>query len=402
MTRRFSGPARVAGSAGTGKTVVALHRAVAMARRNPGSRVLLTTVSETLASALRVKLERLVGGDQATLDRIDVREIWRVGRDLFESRFHKIQEPTREMFDLMTLASNGVLGHGFSVEFLLAEWTDVVNQWQVTTWEEYRSVPRLGRKTRLSESQRATLWRIFERLRAGLTERQLTTRAEALGRVTAHLRAGGEQPYGLVVVDESQDVSVPELRFLAALAGDRPDGLFFAGDLGQRIYQSPFSWRALGVDIRGRSQTLRINYRTSHQIRRQADRLLAGEVSDVDGNKEVRRGTVSVFNGPEPTVQLFDSESAETAAIAEWIRARLSDGVAPQEIAVFVRSRAELPRASQAVQAANLTEVGTRRLVRSGHRSGGHRHHAPRQRARVPRRRGRRVRRRGAAAAVAY
>ena len=95
---------------------------------------------------------------------------------------------------------------------------------------------------------------------------------------------------------------MPQLRLLEALAGDREDGLFFAGDLGQRIFQTPFSWFSLGVDVRGRASTLRINYRTSHEIRRQADLLLGDEIADVDANIEVRRGTISAFNGPEPTV----------------------------------------------------------------------------------------------------
>ena len=97
------------------------------------------------------------------------------------------------------------------------------------------------------------------------------------------------------------------------MPGNRPNGLFFAGDLGQRIFQQPFSWKELGVDIRGRSQTLRINYRTSHQIRTHADRLLDPEISDVDGNLEERKGTVSVFNGPTPTVQVLGDEDAECA-----------------------------------------------------------------------------------------
>ncbi len=85
--------------------------------------------------------------------------------------------------------------------------------------------------------------------------------------------------------------------------GGPPKRLFFAGDLGQRIFQQPFSWKALGVDIRGRSRTLRVNYRTSHQIRTQADRLLASKVTDVDGNSEDRNDTISVFNGPPPLVR---------------------------------------------------------------------------------------------------
>lgn len=103
-------------------------------------------------------------------------------------------------------------------------------------------------------------------------------------------------------MDEAQDISVPQLRFLAALGAERANSLFFAGDLGQRIFQQPFSWKALDVDIRGRSSALRINYRTSHQIRTQADRLLGPEVSDVEGNKEDRKGTISTFNGPPPEI----------------------------------------------------------------------------------------------------
>jgi hypothetical protein len=82
----------------------------------------------------------------------------------------------------------------------------------------------------------------------------------------------------------------------------RGHALFFAGDLGQRIFQQPFSWQTLGVDVRGRSQTLKVNYRTSHQIRQAADRLLPRVVRDVDGLEEERFGTVSVFNGPGPNI----------------------------------------------------------------------------------------------------
>ena len=109
--------------------------------------------------------------------------------------------------------------------------------------------------------------------------------------------------FDFAVVDEAQDVSVAHVRFLAALGDGRPNALFFAGDLGQRIFQQPFSWKALGVDIRGRSRTLRVNYRTSHQIRTQADRLLGPVVIDVDGNSDERSDTVSVFNGPPPTIR---------------------------------------------------------------------------------------------------
>jgi superfamily I DNA/RNA helicase len=155
----------------------------------------------------------------------------------------------------------------------------------------------------------------------------------------------------------AQDVGIAELRFLAALGAGRPDALFFAGDLGQRIFQQPFSWKSLGVDIRGRSHALRINYRTSHQIRRQADRLLPAAVSDVDGNEESRRGTVSVFNGPAPDVGIFEIVPEETAAVGRWIAARLKEGVQPHEIGVFVRSERELERARAAVAEAAVPSI---------------------------------------------
>jgi superfamily I DNA/RNA helicase len=250
--------------------------------------------------------------------------------------------------------SRKVGGHSFSDSFLLHEWTDVVDAWQLTTWEAYRDVARLGRKTRLGEKQRAVLWEIFSELRRRLEEGALFTPAMLFHAVTEELRKTGKTPFQHAVVDEAQDVNVPQLRFLAALAGDRPDGLFFAGDLGQQIFQTPFSWKSLGVGVRGRSSTLQINYRTSHQIRQQADRLLGPEMADVDGNVITRRGTISVFNGAEPEIRLFPDEGAEERGIGEWLKTRLADGVQPEAIAVFVRSSAQVERARRAVANAGL------------------------------------------------
>jgi superfamily I DNA/RNA helicase len=138
------------------------------------------------------------------------------------------------------------------------------------------------------------------------------------------------------------------------LGTGRANSLFFTGDLGQRIFQPPFSWKALGIDIRGRSRTLRINYRTSHQIRRQADRLLGPELSDVDGNTELRKGTISIFNGPDPIVSTFNTQNAEVEAVSNWLRERINSSIKPHEIGVFVRSTTELERACAAVKNAGL------------------------------------------------
>ena len=206
----------------------------------------------------------------------------------------------------------------------------VVDAWQLECWEAYRDVVRLGRKTRLAESQRAVLWSIFAKVRDGLAERALLTEPRMFQRLEQHFTEATHPPFEYCVIDEAQDIGVAELRFLVALGGDRPDSLFFAGDLGQRIFRTPFSWRGLGVDVRGRSHTLRINYRTSHQIRQQADRLLPPEIADMDGIAERRGGTVSAFNGPEPCIRVFGSPDDEAVAVAEWLTARRQDGYAPQ------------------------------------------------------------------------
>ena len=355
MERRFGGPARIAGSAGTGKTVVALHRAAHLARANPDARILLTTFSETLASALRTKLARLIGTEPRLRERIDVDPLDTVARRLHDRMLGRAEVASREgLRDLVREAAREGVDQKFSLAFLVTEWTEVVDAWQLGSWEAYRDVARLGRKTRLPEKQRQALWAIFERVRTGLTERRLVTQADLYSRLAAHLAGGERLPYDFVVVDEAQDVSVAQLRFVAALGGSRPDALFFAGDLGQRIFQLPFSWRSLGVDIRGRSGTLRINYRTSHQIRTQADRLLGKHVSDVDGNMEERGGTISVFNGPDPQLRVLDTLGEESAVVGRWLADRVAEGVTPGEMSVFVRSPLELPRARAAVETAGL------------------------------------------------
>ena len=154
------------------------------------------------------------------------------------------------------------------------------------------------------------------------------------------------------MIDEAQDISIPQLRLLAAIVPAGPDTLFFAGDLGQRIFQPPFSWLSQGVDVRGRATTLKVNYRTSHQIRRRADLLLPLQVRDVDGLEEGRKGTVSVFEGPEPDVRLFEDEAAEIAYVGAWIAERIAAGVVPGEMLVLVRTVEQLDRAKAAVKAA--------------------------------------------------
>ena len=354
VKRNYNGPARVSGSAGTGKTVVALHRAAFLAKSKQDTRILLTTFSDALANLLRTKLQLLVHQELHPGDRIVVNSLDAVGLSLYEARFGPPVLAQCETIENLIEDAAGMMGSNFSLTFLKAEWERVVDAWQLATWEDYRDVARIGRYRRLSETQRRTLWPVFERVKSGLRERGLVTKAEMFGRLTREVTQQGHPPFNCIVVDEAQDVSVAQLRFLAAIAGGRPNGLFFAGDLGQRIFQQPFSWKELGVDVRGRSQTLRINYRTSHQIRTHADRLLDPEISDVDGNLEERNRTVSVFNGPKPSIQVLENEGGESIRVSEWLAARISEGLQPNEISIFVRSTDQVARAVGAVQQTDI------------------------------------------------
>lgn len=354
VDRSFNGPARVTGSAGTGKTVVALHRAVRLVRASPTARVLLTTFSAPLAAALDRRMVALSVATPGATARVTVLPIRAVADELFQLAFGRRATPAsdEQVQDALTKAAAAAGDFGYPLRFIVSEWRHVVDAWQVADMNTYATVPRLGRKSRMSAGQRERLWPVFEAARASLARRGLLTWPQVFGEATAHYAARAAKPFDHIVVDEAQDLGVPELRLLAAIAPAGADTLFFAGDAGQRIFQQPFSWSALGVDVRGRASTLTVNYRTSHQIRSMADKLLPGAMQDVDGVTDQRSRTVSVFEGPVPELGRFASAEAEVQGVADWLKAALADGTVPSEIGVFVRSRAELRRAHDAILAA--------------------------------------------------
>ena len=354
----FNGPARVSGSAGTGKTVVALHRVARVLREDAQARVLLTTFSAPLANALRAKLAVLadaVGHD----DRVTVLPFQGAARELFTLALgHEPRPATQDrVAAALRAAADDLAVAGFPERFLMAEWLQVVDAWQIDDLAGYTNVPRLGRRNRLGAKQRERLWPVFEAARKLLEDTGFMTWPRIFAAVTEHFAARDHKPFSHVIVDEAQDLGVPELRMLGAIAKDGPNGLFFAGDLGQRIFQDPFSWKSLGVDIRGRSRTLKVNYRTSHQIRTAVDRLLPDTIRDVDGNEEDRTNTVSVFNGPPPDVRIVPDQDEERRVIGLWLLEAMEESVEPDEIGVFVRSEQELPRARGVV-----AEVGQKAL----------------------------------------
>jgi len=370
VERSFSGPVRVAGSAGTGKTVVALHRAMHHLRQSPDSHVLLTTFSDPLASALKARLRVLAGTEPYLLERAAVTSFLGIAQELHQLSFgHRAHLASREIMRSLVEKARQAAGIDLSPQFVLSEWTNVADAWQIFDVDAYAAVPRMGRRIRLGARQRESPWPVFESVRRALSERRLMTPASLFAKLTANYAAKAEKPFSHIVVDEAQDLGVAELRFLAAIMTEGHDSIFFAGDLGQRIFQPPFSWRGLGIDVRGRSFTLRVNYRTSHQIRLAADRLLPESIRDVDGLEDDRTATASVFNGPPPEVLIAESEIEELEQVARFIRAAIAEGIEPSSVAIFVRSRNELPRARAAavkaeVEATELTGRGDGELGR--------------------------------------
>ena len=356
VEQEFNGPTRVFGSAGTGKTVVALHRTASILRKNSRAKILLTTFSSPLANSLEHKLRLLTGGNGSN---VTILPFEGVAHDLFTLAFgHTPRAASGEQIKgALESAANDLGLTEFTPRFLVSEWNNIVDAWQIDSLDAYRDVPRLGRKNRVGSKQRARIWPVFVRARNLLEAQGVDSWPSIFGKVTAHFAGREHKPFSNIIVDEAQDLGVPELRMLTAIADRNADALFFAGDLGQRIFKEPFSWKALGVDIRGRSHALKVNYRTSHQIRQTVDRLLPPLVRDADGNDEDRRGTVSAFNGPDPLVRVFDARDGEIKGLALWVRESIEDGIESEEIGIFVRSIDELSRARAVVRQASQTPL---------------------------------------------
>ncbi|MEG3153472.1 3'-5' exonuclease [Sphingomonas sp. RB1R13] len=355
VDRNFSGPARVTGSAGTGKSIVALHRAARAVREDAHARVLLTSFSRPLANALAVNMDVLTGDDRGMRNRISIASFEDAAADLFQLTMGR--KPVVASPEIQRAAIERAMSDcGYSelgLRFVEAEWRHVVDGWSIHDDESYASVPRIGRRNRLSAKQRERLWPVFETVRKTLSERGMRTQNEVFGTVAEAYEDRTDKPFSHVIADEAQDLGVSELRMMSAIASG-PNAHFFAGDIGQRIFQQPFSWKALGVDVRGRSSSLRINYRTSRQIRHAADKLLPLALRDVDGVQVSRADAQSVFEGPTPVILELESEEAEIEKVAAVLASLTGEGISLAEIAVFVRSGDQLARVRRAVKAAGL------------------------------------------------
>lgn len=349
VERSFSGPARVAGSAGTGKTIVALHRAVRLARANPDARILLASFSQPLADALGRKLLVLTPETGSIIPRITVASFHGIAEQVYQLEYGVRPRIASEIVLRERLRTAAANMKGFSERFLLSEWTNVIDAWGIKTQESYTTVQRMGRKSKLGPNQRARLWPVFQAVREALESERYTTWAHVFTDLAEALAGRSSKPFEHVIIDEAQDLAPAELRFFSAIVPSSANNLFLAGDAGQRIFQHPYSWASLGVDVRGRSFVLKVCYRTSQQIRRAADRLLPTVLRDTDGLEDERRGVVSVFNGPAPNVETVASPIVEAEIVRETVAAWLAEGIAAHEIGVFVRTQSLVARAQAAI-----------------------------------------------------
>lgn len=344
------GPMKVTGAAGTGKTVVAMHRARFLSRR--GQRVLLTSFVSTLCENLARNLRKLCTA--AELAHITVSTVHKQALDLVRRVDETARPATEQEIEALLEQFTPRYAPDFDAGFVHGEWSNVIQLQGIISWAEYRSAKRTGRGRPLSVTDRKNLWRVFEDTYARLAERHHYDWA-SLCRKGEQIVAQGlvASPFDAVIIDETQDLKPAELRFLRTLCAGHPGQMLLAGDAGQRIYPGGFSLGALGIDVRGRSHVLRINYRTTEQIRRLADRLLGPNADDLDGDQESRKGTRSLLRGPQPTLQGFDTAQSEVGGAVDWIKARLASGLKADELACFARTSKRIDELRTA-----LTTVG--------------------------------------------
>ncbi len=339
----YNGPAKVVGGAGTGKTVVALHRAARLAKENPGCRILLTTFSSTLAKRLSDSLD-LLGGEHCPWRKsIEVTHVHK----LFADAWRRREGPLRVAGagDINAALENAFRrspGQDLDLPFFRSEWRLIVEPNGIEEWEQYRTVSRQGRGTPLGARQRLKAWAVFELALRELDGAGLMTWSSLSKWVG---RNQVLEPYDHAVIDEAQDLGQMELAAQRAIVAPGRNDLYFCGDAGQQIYRVPFAWNSLGIDIRGRSSRLRVNYRTTSQIKSFSERVLPDGTSD-EGSDE-GRDVISLMSGPEPEVHVCETAAEERERLGTILRDLVSEGVAPGEIAIFARTEHYLDKVAR-------------------------------------------------------
>ena len=370
----FSGPFRLSGGAGTGKTVVAIHRACRLARAHPQARIILTTFNATLAQGLLADLKALdpavTIADSPGDPGVYVGGIDALGRDVlnrcareiaiaasesifgrggleFGSRRTNAEAVWREVAQTIDAGLDAKLA---SPAFLESEYVAVVLANRITTLEEYAKVARPGRGVRLSRPQRIGVWKLVDAFRRQSQMDETLSFPEVLALAAEGLRIQTER-FGRyladhVIVDEAQDLHATHWALLRALVPEGPNDLFIAEDSHQRIYGSPIVLSRFGIKIVGRSRRLTLNYRTTAQNLRFAVGVLSGaDYADLEQGEETTSDYRSARNGPVPELIACENQTAELDEVADKIKSWLDEGdVEPESIAVLVRSQDERDR----------------------------------------------------------
>jgi hypothetical protein len=322
----FNGPARVLGGAGTGKTVVAIHRAKFLASQcAENERILFTTFTKSLIQDIKKNLQKICTYDE--IKKIEVQHLDKWADNFLRSKNFKHQiayderNSQRKKLWEQALAAADTGDH--SAEFLKDEWDKVIQYHDVTDFAQYASLPRPGRHGRLSRLQRKAIWPVFQEYRTLLEENQLWEPADMF-RTARTLLTGNSLNAGFkhIIVDEIQDFHPQAFRLLRAMipADQFPkNDLFLVGDGHQNIYGHHIVLGQLGIDIRGRGRRLKLNYRTPEETRRWAVSILQNQdINDLDGGKDSNQGYHSSMSGPEPTFVKCDSFDDEVKRIAAW------------------------------------------------------------------------------------
>lgn len=334
VERDHSGPVRVLGGAGTGKTVVAMHRAVKLARDtfpHPNDRILVTTYTRNLAADIQENLRQLCSPE--VMRRIEVVHLdgWvsdflkRQGFERQIKYFSHSQDSTlADLWEEAMAQRDPSLS--FPPTFYREEWEQVIQGLGVTTAREYYRVSRSGRGVRLARKQRHLLWLIFEEYRNLMADHGVCEREGAL-RAARHILVdkGDILPYRSILVDEAQDMSNEAFKLIRQMVPEpaeegRPNDIFIVGDGHQRIYNHKVVLGQCGIRIVGRAHRLRINYRTTAQIQHFAMSVLEGlEVDDLDGGADSLRGYRSLIRGDAPRVEMCPSFQAELETICAFL-----------------------------------------------------------------------------------
>ncbi|GGN94004.1 DNA helicase [Actinoplanes lobatus] len=334
----YSGPALITGSAGTGKTVTGLHRAVFLARRLPddGPKVLLTTYTRSLADALGKQL-RLLTDDPAVLRRIDVIGVDKLAHQIVTRDGTKVTVATDTIMDPLWEEA-AAASPAFSAAFLKHEWEQVILAQQLTTADTYRDSPRKGRGAGLRAAQRDQVWTAIDGVVTKLAKRRLRTHTQ-LADEAAAITARTPSPYRHVIVDEGQDLHPAQWRLLRALVPAADNDLFLLADPYQRIYDSQVSLTRLGIPVRGRTRRLTVNYRTTHEILDLSVKVLnTGTVFGLDDTPDTLVGYRSVTRGGTPQLTTHPTRDDEFEALIERVGTWLDQGVEPHAIGVAART----------------------------------------------------------------